>query len=213
MRLSIAIALLAVFGLPSAALAQEHLYVGVKKCRTCHKKELIGEQYQSWKDSPHAKAYESLKSAEALEIAKAKGLAKPPHQTDECLKCHATAHGLEASQMKYKLSLEDGVQCESCHGPGNDYRKKKIMSDHDKSVAKGMLEPSDKRCRECHNDESPTWEKASFELANGTTVHFDFDLAKEKIAHPIPKDVKGKYIELEKAQKKKKGGASDDEDD
>jgi hypothetical protein len=39
-------------------------------------------------------------------------------------------------------------------------------------------------------------------------VGFDFEKANEKIAHPIPKDVKGKYLELAK-----KKGANDEEDD
>jgi hypothetical protein len=35
----------------------------------------------------------------------------------------------------------------------------------------------------------------------------------EEIAHLIPEDVKGHYLELEKKRKAEKGGAADDDDD
>jgi hypothetical protein len=206
------IMLATLLAMTSSASGKEHLYVGVKKCRTCHKKELIGDQYGKWKKSPHAKAFEALKSDEALKIGKAKGIAAPS-ESDQCLKCHATAFGLKPDQMKKPLKLTDSVQCESCHGPGNDYRKKKIMSDRDKSIANGMWEPGkdEKICTTCHNDESPTWDTTKFKLADGSTVAFDFEQAKEKIAHPIPEDVKGRYVEIEK--ERRKGGKADEDDD
>lgn len=184
----------------------KHKYVGAAKCKSCHKKELMGDQYGEWQKSVHAKAYETLRSDKAVEIAKNKGITTPPHETAECLECHVTAYGLPAAAFDKKpLLAKDGIQCESCHGPGKDYRKKKVMSDRDKSIAKGMWEPGKdaKICTTCHNDRSPTWDAA---------VGFDYEKAKEKIAHPIPKDVKGRYLEI-LAERKAKGGAVDDEDD
>jgi hypothetical protein len=194
----------------------EHKYVGVQKCKSCHKKKLIGNQYAKWQEMKHSEAFETLKGDEAIKLAKEKGIAKPPHEADECLKCHATAYGLKREQFaKRPLKLSDGVQCESCHGPGNDYKKKKIMSDHDKSVAGGMWEPGkdEKICLNCHNDESPSWDPGKYELAGGGTAGFDHEQAKEKIAHPIPEDVKGRYLEIEKkrkAEKKARGGKDED---
>lgn len=191
--------------LASPALAKEHKYTGVKDCQRCHKKELIGDQYGEWKKSPHAKAFEALKSDKAVELAKKKGITTPPYETDDCVKCHATAHGLTAAMMAKPLKIADGVQCESCHGPGADYRKKKIMSDPDKAVAAGLWEAGkdEKICLKCHNDESPTWDPAK---------GFDYAAAKKKIAHPIPKDVKGRYIEAEKEHRKSGGGGGDDDE-
>jgi hypothetical protein len=204
--------LLCVFvaALPGLALGAEaatpaHKYVGAKKCQSCHKKELIGDQYGEWKKGVHAKAFETLKGEKAAELAKKKGIAGPPHEAGECLKCHMTGHGLPASAFKQApLKPADGIQCESCHGPGADYKSKKIMSDHDRAVAKGMWDPEkdEKICLECHNDESPTWDPAK---------GFDFEAAKEKIAHPIPKDVKGKYLEIVKQRKAGQGGSADEE--
>ena len=132
------------------------------------------------------------------------------------MKCHATGYGLKREQLaKRPLKLFDGVQCESCHGPGKDYAKKKIMSDRDKALAAGMWEPGEdeKICTDCHNDESPSWDIGKYELAGGGTAGFDFEQAKEEIAHPIPEDVKGRYLELEKQKKAKKKGRGQAEEE
>jgi hypothetical protein len=116
-----------------------------------------------------------------------------------------TGHGLPATAFAKKpLKAKDGIQCESCHGPGSDYKKKKTMSDRDKSIAAGMWEPGkdEKICQKCHNDESPTWDAAE---------GFDFEERKKEIAHPIPEDVKGNYIAMEKKLKAEKGESGDDE--
>lgn len=181
--------------LSGQASAKEYKYIGVDGCGKCHEKELMGDQVSAWKEMDHAKAFETLKGDEAKKIAQEKGLSVPAYEADECLRCHATAHGLEEAQIHRRpLKIEDGVQCESCHGPGSEYRKKKTMSDHDKAVAAGMWEPGEdeKICTACHNDESPTFES------------FDFAEYKEKIAHPIPEDVKGRYLEIEKQRRKER---------
>ncbi|MBW2232465.1 MAG: cytochrome C554 [Deltaproteobacteria bacterium] len=209
------ILIVAIVGLASSwvgtdATADEYKYVGAKNCGKCHKKELMGNQLAEWKKAPHSKAYETLKSDKALEIAKERNLSASPHESDDCLKCHVTAYGApESAFSKKPLKITDSIQCESCHGPGSGYRKKKTMSDRDKSIAAGMWEPGkdDKICAKCHNDESPTWDPAE---------GFDYEKGKEEIAHSIPEDVKGHYLELEKEQRaarKAAGGADNDDDD
>jgi len=174
------------------ANAEDATYIGAKKCKTCHKKELMGNQNAEWEKGKHAGAFETLKSEDAVKIGKEKGLAAAPHESPECLKCHVTAYGEpDTAFAKGPLNAADGVQCESCHGPGSLYKKKKTMADHDKSVAAGMWEPDkdEKICTTCHNDESPTF------------TDFNFEERKKEIAHPIPEDVKGRYIEAEKEAK------------
>jgi hypothetical protein len=182
---------------PAAAAPK---YVGVQDCARCHKKELIGDQYGVWKKSGHAKAMDALKSEKAQKIAKDRGLTKPPDQADDCVRCHSTAFGLKPEQMAKPLKISDGVQCETCHGPGSDYRKKSVMSDEKKAKAAGLLLPDEKTCTKCHNKDSPTWDAAK---------GFDFEAMKKKIAHAIPKDVKGHYIEAEK--KARAAGAKEEE--
>jgi hypothetical protein len=190
----------------SGAAKTAHKYTGAKKCKTCHGKELIGDQYAEWQKGEHAKAYETLKGEEAIELAKKKGITGPPHEAEECLKCHVTAYGAPASAFAKKpLKATDGVQCESCHGPGKDYQKKKVMSDRKKATAKGMWDPGEDAtiCTACHNDESPTWDPAK---------GFDHEEAKKNVSHPIPEDVKGKYLEIV-AKRKAERGESDDEEE
>lgn len=193
---------------PAAAEAVgEHKYIGLKACGKCHSKELMGDQVAAWKAGPHAKAMKVLESEQALAVAKERGLAEPPHQADECVSCHATAHGLAKDQLdKGKpLKVKNAVQCESCHGPASGYRKNKTMSDRDLAISKGMWEPGkdEKICLACHNSDSPT-----FDVAKG----FDFEAAKKEIAHPIAEEVKGRYLEAVKERKKAKAAAAAKDD-
>jgi hypothetical protein len=202
--------LLALLLTSSAARAEDsvHDYVGVKKCQTCHKKELMGNQVGVWREHPHAAAVETLRSPQSLEVAQRLGIDGAPTEASECLRCHETAHGVAATWIAYDLVREDGVQCESCHGPGRDYRKKTIMSDRDEARAKGLWAPGEDSaiCTGCHNRESPTFDLERYMLPDGSKAGFDFDQALVRIAHPIPAEVKGKYLELEEAQKKAKAG-------
>jgi hypothetical protein len=170
-----------------AASAKDHQYVGVKKCKTCHKKEAIGNQYGKWMDAEHSKAYDTLASEDAKKLAAKKGI-DDPQKAGECLKCHVTAYDVAPALVAKKFDVTKGVQCESCHGAGKDYRKKKIMVDQEKSKARGLIIPDEKLCLECHNDESPSWDPSKYTLANGSKAGFDFEQAKEKIAHPVPED-------------------------
>lgn len=60
-------------------------YVGVKKCKTCHATDDIGNQYKIWEASKHAKAYETLQNDESKTIAKKWDLKIPPNDEDEDL--------------------------------------------------------------------------------------------------------------------------------
>jgi hypothetical protein len=185
-------------GVPSSgASASDYKYTGVRDCSRCHKKDLMGDQTAVWKKTAHATALETLKGEEAVKIAKERGITSPPHEADECVRCHATAYGVTPEQTdKRPLRLQDGVQCESCHGPGSEYKGNKVMSDREASLAAGMWDPGndEKICLACHNDESPTFES------------FDYEKRKEEIAHPIPEHVKGHYLELEKEARRKAKG-------
>ena len=209
--LRLALCLAFVTGLASTASAREPQYVGAKKCKSCHGKELMGDQYSVWLKDPHHHAFETLKSEASLQIAQERGLTQPPHEADECLSCHVTAHGVPPTQIAHQLDPADGVQCESCHGPGREYRKKKIMSDREKALAKGLWDVGEDPaiCTSCHNPESPTFDPKRYELSDGTHAGFDFEQATARIVHAIPEDVKGRYVELEKQQKKERDAAEE----
>jgi len=192
---------IAVFAWTAAAeeTGEDHVFVGSQKCATCHKKKLLGNQFSVWKAGPHAKAFVTLGSDRAAEFAEAAGIEDDPQEADECLSCHVTGHGMPPERLaRRKPIFAEGVGCESCHGAGKDFRNEKVMSDLELAKSKGLMIPTEADCRTCHNDESPAWDPKRYKLADGSQVGFDFAQAAALIAHPIPPDVKGHYLELKK---------------
>ncbi len=167
-----------------AARAADHQFVGATKCAMCHKKPEVGEQYVKWQASKHAQAFATLATPEAKEVGKKLGV-EDPQKDPKCLSCHVTGHGAAAALLGPKYDATEGVTCESCHGAGGDYMKKTtmegIMSGTIEAASVGLVKPDQKTCETCHNEKSPSYKP------------FDFAKAKEKIAHPIPAEVKAKY--------------------
>lgn len=149
-------------------------YVGVKMCGICHKKDDSGNQLAKWQAGPHAKAFDTLGTDKAKDVAKKVGI-DDPQKNGKCLECHATAYNFTESVATEKIKPEDGVVCESCHGPGKKYMAKTTMEDRAKAIEAGLIYPATQSCRLCHNDKSPTWKG------------FDEKTMVEKIAHPDPK--------------------------
>ena len=126
--------------------AQDHEYAGATKCKMCHK-----VQYASWETTKHAKATETAKASTTERAFAA-----------NCLECHGTN------------SSEDlpGVQCEACHGPGNDYKKMSIMKDRDAAVANGLVIPTQATCDGCHTgDDHATDMVIGDQLDNKEAIH------------------------------------------
>ncbi|MEE9169547.1 MAG: multiheme c-type cytochrome [bacterium] len=170
-------------GQEKAEEEKQHAFIGVAKCKTCHRTAKQGEQFVLWEKSKHAKAYETLAGHEAKKTAKEKGI-ENPQTAKECLKCHVTAYGVDEKLLGEKYTITAGVGCESCHGAGADYYKRKTM----KAITAGTLDgatvglimPDEKVCVGCHNEESPYYKK------------FDFAAMSKKIAHPVPKAAESK---------------------
>ena len=141
------------------ASAQDFKYVGAAKCKMCHNKPEKGAQYAKWEESPHAKAMESLKGADAT--------------NPKCLKCHSTAASVDKSLLA-GIKVEEGVSCESCHGPGSMYKSAAIMKNQKMAMSKGLIMPTEETCKKCHNSESPNFKG------------FNFKEYVAKIAHPDP---------------------------
>jgi hypothetical protein len=140
-------------------------YVGVKTCGMCHKKESVGQQLKIWQESKHAQAYKTLQTQEADKIAKDKGFKTKAAETPECLKCHVSGYDVDPSLLGKKFKKEDGVQCETCHGPGSKYKSKKVMEDKKLAVEKGLMvyDNIETLCVKCHNEESPVFKGFNFE--------------------------------------------------
>lgn len=163
----------------------QHDYAGSKKCRICHNTASKGRMNDVWAKTNHALALQTLLTREAKEAAKELGIASP-EKSGECLRCHATAYGFTKKPVTKIVKVEEGVACESCHGPGNDYSNLTIMPEREKAVAAGLTYPAKDTCTKCHNDESPTWNPERYTDKNGNKVGFDYDVLWEMIQHSIP---------------------------
>ncbi len=164
---------------PAQIEAQPYGFEGVQVCAVCHKTEKQGQQLKIWQESKHALAYKTLQSPEADKIAM-KLYNKKAVEAKECLKCHASGNGIDAKLLGAKFKIEDGVQCETCHGPGSAYKSMKVMKSREESIKNGLIVWKDNAeikagCVKCHNPESPTY------------VEFKFNDMWAKIAHPTPK--------------------------
>lgn len=138
--------------------AQNAQYIGAAKCKMCHNKAEKGEQYNKWANSHHAKAMASLKGDEA--------------KNPKCLKCHSTAAGVDQALVA-SITVEEGVSCESCHGPGSLYKTATVMKNRTLALSKGMIMPDEKLCRKCHNEQSPTFKGFNYKEALAKIAHDD----------------------------------------
>ncbi len=152
-------------------------YVGVDKCgAVCHKGDSKGRQLEIWQDSKHSQAYKTLQSAVSDSIATAWGSTTAAVETPECLKCHILGKEIIPEELEETFDKTQGVQCETCHGPGSEYKKLSIMKDKQASIENGLNVPSDNAafCKNCHNERSPYYKE------------FVYEEFWEKIKHPKP---------------------------
>lgn len=162
--------------LPTNTFAQPFGYEGVQVCGTCHKTKKQGQQLKIWQESKHANAYKTLLTEEANKLSgNVKAVDNP-----KCLKCHASGYDVDKKLVGAKFKVEDGVQCETCHGAGSSYKSPKVMKSKNDAVKNGLIVWKDKAeiekdCKKCHNEESQTFKG------------FKFEEMWAKIAHPTPK--------------------------
>lgn len=164
---------------PPMNIAGDFKYVGVSTCvGACHKTEAQGKQLDIWKESKHSQAFTVLQSPEADKIAADKGFTTPAAETPECVKCHVLGKDIVESELESTFDKTEGVQCETCHGPGSEYKKLSIMKDKQKSMENGLVVHTEKEafCTQCHNSESPTFKG------------FNYDEMWDKIKHPKPSE-------------------------
>jgi hypothetical protein len=175
--LILTLAVVFVAGWIGVSTAGDYKYVGTKTCKMCHNKAETGKQWEIWSTSAHAKAYASLASPEAKAKAKELGIADPQKDA-KCLNCHVASMAAIADTTQ-KLTAEEGVGCESCHGPGSAYKTKKVMdaitAGTTPAASVGLLKPDEKTCLGCHKAEGNPFHK-----------EFKYEEYWKKIAHPDP---------------------------
>lgn len=168
------------------AAAVNH-FIGAEKCKNCHQAESGGSQYTVWQGTAHAKAYDRLASDEAKASGKKLGIDEP-QKSDKCLKCHTTAFGVAPEIIKKGFEPKNGVQCESCHGPGETHMKARFAAaaaagGDDKAATPAARQTipdgeiitkiDQKTCLVCHNDESPNFKPFCFHEKFAKMKHYD----------------------------------------
>jgi hypothetical protein len=164
---------------------QDSKYIGAAKCKNCHRSTKAGNQFGTWQKMKHAEAFKTLGSDEAKKIAKEKGI-DDPQKSEKCLKCHITGFGEPADRMAKKFDTKLGVQCESCHGPGEKHFKDRLAAaggeeedpgDVEKPYVKipegEVTEPHLDTCLKCHNNDSPTFKALCVTEIFKEVMHFD----------------------------------------
>ncbi len=168
--------ILAVEGAPP----RKPVYVGAHECAKCHDGGTNGNQYQIWLHTTHSESYRKLAQPAAKEIIRRSGLRQEPQKSPICLGCHATAYRAEAWEKDDHFRLEDGVQCENCHGPGSEYISEAVMRDRTAAMKAGLKIPGERECMNCHI------EKGTHVAVIGSQP-IDIKKAMAAIAHPLAK--------------------------
>ncbi len=141
-------------GAPAAAPAEPQTkpgqYIGVASCANsgCHgstqplkEAHVLQNEYYTWlSNDRHAGAYNVLFNERSARIGKNMHLKKKPYQEGVCLDCHST--NVPAKLVSGRIDVEDGVQCEACHGPAGGWRAEHTQTGwtHEQSVAGGMID-------------------------------------------------------------------------
>jgi hypothetical protein len=148
-----------------AAAQQPGRYEGVASCVNagCHgsteplnSTRVLQNEYYTWLNSDrHAQAYNILFNDRSARVARNMRLKGKAYQEKVCLDCHTT--NVPPALVSGKIDVEDGIQCEACHGPAGGWRAEHTMAGwtHEQSVARGMtdlrsLPTRASNCLSCH---------------------------------------------------------------
>jgi hypothetical protein len=125
-------------------------YDGVASCANsgCHGStqplnaaHVLQNEYYTWLSTDrHAQAYNVLFNDRSARVARNMRLKGKAYQETVCLDCHTT--NVPARLVSGKVDIEDGVQCEACHGPASGWRAEHTQAGwtHEQSVARGMTD-------------------------------------------------------------------------
>jgi hypothetical protein len=131
------------------------LYVGSNVCKECHIGREHNNEYIQWITSRHAAAYWRLATDWAALLATYRPAYQDitePITEDRCLLCHVTVAQDPDALLAGSYRIEEGVGCETCHGPGSLYMDPDVMADQEKFLAAGGIVPDEKTCMKCHRN-------------------------------------------------------------
>jgi len=123
-----------------ASAADDYAWAGA--CKDCHEK-----YYTAWEKTKHSNAIMRLSGSEREAGGK-------------CIACHTTA----VPELLDK-NVNEGIQCEACHGPG----KAHIAAAAAGETKPGKITrvPAEKICVACHSAKSPHFKYFSYDAMKG----------------------------------------------
>lgn len=147
-------------------------HVGNEVCGTCHARE-----YKKWLGTRHARSWVMLGMIEKADKVRShfNVRSSSPQNSAICLKCHGTAADTPPEFRLPAFHVEEGVQCETCHGPGDRYATEEVMKNKQEAISLGLRMPTKEVCLNCHKA------KSSHEFMNKKP--FNFEESYKKIAH------------------------------
>ncbi|MEK9971158.1 MAG: multiheme c-type cytochrome [Ferrovibrio sp.] len=172
---------------PTNASAAGHLGATTCGSSVCHgaaqpwrNSPIQQNEFLVWiKQDPHARAYKTLLTDQAKQIARNLGLPNA-HEAPACLNCHAD--NVPLAQRGRAFSLADGVSCETCHGGAQQWLGLHVSgaSSHAQNVAAGMYPMDDpvargERCLGCHMGNSERWLDHRIMGAGHPRLRFELD--------------------------------------
>lgn len=137
-------------------------------------------EYSTWiVEDKHAKAYRVLFNEQSKRMAKILKIDKP-ETSAKCLDCHATNVATDMRTRSFDIS--DGVSCESCHGPAEQWLGPHTRKDwsHEQSVKVGMYDTKNvirraEKCLTCHLGTAEKWVDHEMIAAGHPDLKFELD--------------------------------------
>lgn len=164
---------------------EEPGYVGSLTCQTsmCHGgADTLHRQFTIWKtQDPHSKSYATLTTAWSKRMGEALGI-KDVTVAPQCLACHAPLALVPEPRRSPAVRIEEGVSCESCHGPASGWLLSHTRLDYSyaQRLAGGMKDLRNlyvraATCVACHQNLDP-----KIRLAGHPELKFDFTGLQER---------------------------------
>lgn len=181
-------------GVVVPAQAFQNVYMGVSTCAnsTCHGAVTplpgsIVEQneFLVWKQhDKHSRGFAALNSDRGFQIAEHLGIGAPA-KAPECLTCHST--NAPATLRGRGFQIEDGVGCESCHGPSSNWLgiHASGSSSRAENIAAGMYPTHDpaaraQLCLGCHMFKDTDTSQHRYYAAGHPRLRFELDTYTEE---------------------------------
>jgi len=170
--------------------AQKYIGPGSCAATSCHgsvkpvaDSRILQTEYTTWilKDK-HSRAYQALTSDVAERMAHILKLGAKAEESPKCLACHALYTAAEQRGRAFEIS--EGVSCENCHGPAQDWLGQHTERDspekHAKSVSLGMHDTRNvihrtEKCLTCHLGTAQKFVDHEMIAAGHPDLYFELD--------------------------------------